>query len=87
METREVQTACPRGAWCSVGVTIPCPKDTYQPDLNKLDQGACMPCPDHAEAPEGSIALADCQCKPGYYSKPSAAAGQGDARTRWLYTA
>ena len=68
----EFEATCPTGSWCSVGVTIPCPVNTFNDEVDKSDQGACKACPDNAASPEGSSSVEACRCKLGYYSRPSA---------------
>ena len=75
----EYEATCPAGHWCSVGVTIPCPENTYNSKTEQIGQGACVACPEHAASPEASTSLSACRCKLGYYNRRSADTTTGDA--------
>ena len=66
---REREALCPAGAWCSVGVTIPCPENTYNNLTNRTDEGACRACPPNAVSPKGSVSASACLCSRGYYER------------------
>ena len=66
-ETRQVEASCPPGYWCSAALTIPCGPNTYQPKIDQIFAGACLPCPEDAEAPEASTGFEACQCIAGRF--------------------
>ena len=55
------------GAWCSAGILIPCPMNSYNNLTSRSDQGACTACPDDAVAPVGSSSFDACLCEVGFY--------------------
>ena len=71
---QEYRATCPTGSWCSVGVTIPCPENTYNNETDQITQGGCKPCPKHATSAEGSTSIAACRCEVGYYNVRAATA-------------
>ena len=68
-EEEEYEATCPAGSWCSAGVTIECPKDTYNDETDKSDQGACTACPDNAISPAGSASIEGCVCQAGFFAE------------------
>ena len=66
---RDFETTCPRGAWCSAALTIPCTANTYNNKTQQISQGACTPCPDFALSPAASESVSACYCRPGYYGR------------------
>ena len=74
---QEYRATCPTGSWCSVGVTIPCPENTYNNETDQITQGACKPCPKHAASAEGSTSVAACRCDAGYYNRQTATGDDG----------
>ena len=65
----EFKTTCPAGFWCSAGNTIACPVNTFNDETDRIDQGACKACPDNAVADQGSVTLAACRCRAGYFNR------------------
>ena len=61
--------ACPPGAWCSAGIAIPCPRDSYNNQTNQDNQGACERCPLHATSPSHSSSAEACRCEDGYVER------------------
>merc|ERR1740130_317188 len=54
-------------------MNIACPRDTWGDQPCQVNQGACKPCPDHAESQPGSPSIAMCVCRKDYYSTNSSA--------------
>ena len=65
--TQQVQENCPAGHWCSAGLKVECPQDTYQPLIDQIYAGACQKCPEFASSLPGSAHKSDCRCVEGYY--------------------
>ena len=66
----EYEATCEKGYWCSVGNAIPCGENTYNDETNRIDMGACKPCPDeNARSPAASASVEACECKAGYYNE------------------
>lgn len=65
---KTVEFICPRGKWCTAGLVVVCPVDTY----NELDgqdfATACNLCPAGAYTRRNaSTSPADCLCRPGLF--------------------
>ena len=67
LKNAEECDVCPAGSWCSAGVDISCPKDTFNNLTSQTNQGACMTCTGNAIAPEGSSSVSACRCVEDYY--------------------
>ena len=71
--SRQISASCAPGYWCSAANAIPCVPNTFQPEINQIDAGACMACPENSQSPSSSARLQDCKCKAatataaGYY--------------------
>ena len=71
--SRQISASCAPGYWCSAANAIPCVPNTFQPEINQIDAGACMACPENSQSPSSSTRLQDCRCKAatataaGYY--------------------
>ena len=63
---------CPRGAWCSAGITIPCEVGFYASDASaedRISQIICHPCPSHSTTTaQGSAEITQCICEPGFFT-------------------
>ena len=65
----EYEATCPKGYWCSAGNTVPCPKNTYNEEIDMIDQGSCTTCPAYAFTDgESKTSLADCICEVDHYA-------------------
>ena len=77
--SRQVSASCAPGYWCSAANSIPCVPNTFQPEINQIDAGACKACPDFSQSPSSSASLQDCKCRAetataaGYYDSEPAA--------------
>ena len=77
--SRQISASCAPGYWCSAANSIPCVPNTFQPDINQIDAGACKACPDFSQSPSSSASLQDCKCRAetattaGYYDSEPAA--------------
>ena len=69
---RQISASCPPGYWCSAANAIPCVPNTFQPEINQIDAGACQQCPEDAVSPKASKSIDKCKCKPGYYDSEPA---------------
>ena len=45
---------CGKGTWCSAGMSIDCPENTYNDETGSDNQGACLPCSHHSASPPAS---------------------------------
>ena len=54
-------------AGCSAANEIPCLAGTYNNATDKIDAGACLPCPPASHSPEASTSIAMCTCIEDYY--------------------
>ena len=76
--TRQIAASCAPGFWCSAANAIPCVPNTYQPEVDQIDAGACKACPDFAQSPSNSTSMRDCKCRAatataaGYYDSDPA---------------
>ena len=70
---------CPRGYWCSAGLTVACDQDFYQEEMDRNFAGACRKCPDNSKSPNSSVSRTDCKCK--------ASADSGGVRTSGFFNA
>ena len=59
---------CKQGYWCSAGVSIDCPENTYNDKTGMDNQGACLPCSRHSLSPLASTSKSACLCAEGYYA-------------------
>merc|ERR1740130_443836 len=70
--SRQVSASCAPGYWCSAANAIPCVPNTFQPEIDQIDAGACQQCPEDAVSPKASKSIDSCKCKPGYYDSEPA---------------
>ena len=42
--TTEAEGICPKGYYCSAAKSNPCPRGTYNDQINQVDSKACKPC-------------------------------------------
>ena len=54
---------CPRGFWCSAGLTVACDQDFYQEEVDQNFAGACRKCPDNSKSQNASQSRTACKCK------------------------
>ena len=60
--------ACPRGHWCTAGLVVPCPHNTYNPLKDQDYATACIPCPlDSGTRDLNSTGREQCVCDQGFY--------------------
>ena len=72
MVQRVVPSTCPRGFWCTAGLTVACEVGFYNPTTNANNQSACVKCPDHAVTlGTNATSLAQCLCDADYYNDDS----------------
>ena len=66
--TKTIALDCPKGKWCTAGLIVPCPVDTYNNLTGQDFATACKLCPanSHTEA-EASTSADDCVCDVGFY--------------------
>ena len=63
---------CPRGFWCTAGLTVACEVGFYNPTTNANNQSACIKCPDHAVTlGANATSLVQCLCETDYYNDDS----------------
>ena len=75
----EYEATCPAGSWCSVGIMVACPQNTYNDNVNAKSQGACTACPDNAVTRGTSASHASaCVCASTYFACPTACIEQPD---------
>ena len=60
---------CPPGFWCTAGKAVPCPRNTYNPDVGKYLQTACLNCPPSALSHENSSSINQCVCQKHFYQE------------------
>ena len=68
--TKTISFDCPKGKWCTAGLIVDCPLDTYN-NLTRQDYAtACKVCPlnSHTEQ-EASTSEDDCLCDVNHYDK------------------
>ena len=66
---RVVRTTCPRGFWCTAGLTVACETGFYNPTTNANNQSACIKCPEHAVTlGSNATSLDQCLCDWQYYN-------------------
>ena len=59
---------CPKGKWCTAGLVVDCPVDTYNNLTGQDFATACQLCPMNSyTAEEASTSMDDCICEPGFY--------------------
>ena len=74
--SRIVPSFCPRGFWCTAGLTVACETGFYNPTTNANNQSACIKCPEHAVTlGSNATSLADCVCEERYYNKEQLSGG------------
>lgn len=74
-EARSVETVCPRGKWCTAGLIVSCPVDTYNPLEAQDFATACILCPRNSiTLGEESTSREQCLCSSGYYDTNSSQA-------------
>ena len=63
-----VSFACPRGHWCTAGLVVPCPLNTYNPLEDQDFATACIRCPvDSGTRSANSTSRDQCVCNDRYY--------------------
>jgi len=66
--TRMLSVMCPRGFWCTAGLTVECEVGFYNPTLNANNQSACLRCPEHATTfGPNSTQKSQCVCGTNYF--------------------
>ena len=66
--TKTMQLECPKGRWCTAGVVVPCPLNTYNPLSGQHTATACTRCPVNAfTLTEASTSADDCMCSVGFF--------------------
>ena len=86
--TKEVSVSCPKGYWCSAGLTVACTPGTYNDLFDQNNAGACKQCPKGFNTVyEAAISAGECSeidldyftssfCSPGTYdTAPTLGAG------------
>ena len=68
--TKTVQLDCPKGKWCTAGLVVDCPLNTYN-NLTKQDFAtACKLCPLNSHTKQlASTSLDDCLCNDEYFDE------------------
>ena len=66
--TKEVPASCPKGYWCSAGLTVACTPGSYNPLFDRNNAGACKPCPVHSSSAEAATSASECKCDAGYFA-------------------
>ena len=66
--TQTVSFMCPRGQWCTAGLVVDCPLNTYNNETGQIFATACQLCPVHSlTINTSSTTLDDCLCDRGFY--------------------
>ena len=86
--TKEVSVSCPKGYWCSAGLTVACTQGSYNDLFDQNYAGACKPCPKGITTVyDAAISAGECSvidldyfttsfCSPGTYdTAPAWSAG------------
>ena len=61
---------CPKGKWCTAGLVVACPVNTYNNESGQDFATACKLCPLNAHTLNASsTSIDDCACNPGFYDK------------------
>ena len=69
VQMRIIEAQCPRGHWCTAGLTVKCEVGFYNPTLSASSATACLKCPSSSTTlTDGSSALTDCLCERGFYN-------------------
>ena len=71
---------CGKGTWCSAGMSIDCPENTYNDETGSDNQGACLPCSHHSASPPASTSKWACLCSEGYYHTNGGSSGLPDCQ-------
>ena len=67
--SRVLPSICPRGFWCTAGLTVACEVGFFNPTYNANNQSACVKCPEHAiTLGTNATSLAQCLCEADYYN-------------------
>ena len=63
------QFVCPAGKWCTAGLVVNCPSNTYNNKTGQDFATACLLCPPNSYTTlESSTSILDCLCRPGFYN-------------------
>ena len=71
---------CPRGHWCTAGLVVACPPNTYNPNEGSSFATSCLACPAGTASPAASTSAADCLAGPGGGGGGTGGGGGGTAR-------
>lgn len=67
VQTRVIE--CPAGKWCTAGLVVDCPLNTYNNESGQDFATACKQCPsDSTTATVGAASIVECVCTTGYYT-------------------
>jgi hypothetical protein len=66
--TKEVSVSCPKGYWCSAGLTVACTKGTYNDLSDQNNAGACKLCPQNSISEPAATSASECKCGARYFA-------------------
>ena len=69
--SQTVSFVCPKGKWCTAGLVVDCPVNTYNNLTGQEFATACQQCPDFSTTAGmlGATSSTDCVCMAGFYTQ------------------